>query len=317
MLGAGPGDRGSYGDGASERFDARRRGDRSATLRRPPALDRAGRPRYAHGVPDLGRFISAPLVKRTALDAGYHVLQFGLDEALVALPGQFVMMRGEGWGTAPLLPRPMSILDSGRELSVLVKVAGVGTARMASCPLGERFELLLPLGRPFGALPAEHTAVLVAGGVGVAPLVCLAERLAQRGTAGVVSLYGGRTARDLPLVERLAASSTLEIATEDGSRGTQGRVTVLVERLLERARAEGTNVMLFTCGPHRMMAAVAELAARFGAPCEASLEAPMGCGYGVCLGCPVAKKAGGYLYTCVDGPCVDASVVDWTREVFA
>ena len=90
-------------------------------------------------------------------------------------------------------------------------------------------------------------------------------------------------------------------------------MTVLLERELEKAR-EGRRV--YCCGPHPMMAAVAAMAARFGVTCDASLEAPMGCGYGVCLGCPVARADGGYLYTCVDGPCVDATTIDWSVSVF-
>ncbi|MSP25021.1 MAG: dihydroorotate dehydrogenase electron transfer subunit [Myxococcales bacterium] len=270
-----------------------------------------------------GRYFSAPLVRREELGAGYFVLAFALEHALVAEPGQFLMMRGAGWGSSPLLPRPMSVLDAGDDLTVLIKVVGEGTGRMATCPLGERYDLLAPLGKPFQLPPLTHTPVLVAGGVGVAPLVSLAERLAARSREGASTapnahgLYGGRTAADLPLAQRLAASVELEVTTEDGSQGERGRVTLVVERTLDRCRTEGRPVTVFTCGPHRMMAAVVELAARYGADCQTSLEAPMGCGYGVCLGCPVARKSGGYLYACVDGPCVDASVVDWQRDVFA
>jgi dihydroorotate dehydrogenase electron transfer subunit len=94
----------------------------------------------------------------------------------------------------------------------------------------------------------------------------------------------------------------------------RGLVTVLLERVLEES--QGRRLRVYTCGPHAMMAAVAELARRFEVPCEASLEAPMGCGYGVCLGCSVARSSGGYFYTCVDGPCVDAAAVDWQKRVF-
>lgn len=263
-----------------------------------------------------------PLGHRVQLDAGYQVLVFDAPEPMQAEAGQFAMVRSPDWGASPLLPRPMSLLGAGAEPSILIKVVGEGTRRMAEAPLGARFTLLGPLGRGWALPPADTQPMLVAGGVGVAPLVYLAEKLvaiahrAGGGRAPLVTLYGGRTVHDLPLAERLEANGELEVSTEDGSRGVRGRVTVLVERALDNARAEGRPVVLYACGPHGMMAAVAEIAARFGVTCHASLEAPMGCGYGVCLGCAVAKRNGGFLYTCVEGPCVDATSIDWKSRVF-
>ena len=253
-----------------------------------------------------------PLAAKDDLGDGYFVLRFTAAAPIVAAPGQFAMLRGALWGAAPLLPRPMSLLGAGREPSILIKVVGDGTRRMAGAAIGEKYDLLAPLGKAWSLPAASETPLLVAGGVGVAPLVYLAQAIADH-PQKAVSLYGGRSARDLPLAADLDRASRLEVATEDGSRGTTGRVTVLLERELERS---ATPVRIYTCGPHAMMAAVAAIAERFGAKCDASLEAPMGCGYGVCLGCPVAKRSGGYLYTCVDGPCVDAAAIDWTKEVF-
>jgi dihydroorotate dehydrogenase electron transfer subunit len=146
--------------------------------------------------------------------------------------------------------------------------------------------------------------VLVAGGVGVAPLLFLARELHARGIKPI-TLYGGRSDRDLPLHEDLAAVSDLRLATEDGSRGIKGRVPELLQDLLR------TPIDVFTCGPDRMMAAVAELCAAADVPCEASLETPMACGYGVCLGCPVLTTGGEYIYACTQGPCIDAKRIDW------
>lgn len=257
-----------------------------------------------------------PLVKRDDLGAGYHVLHFeAAAGGIAAQPGHFTMLRSASWESAPLLPRPMSLLTAGVSPSILIKVVGAGTKLMAQAPLGEHFSLLAPLGCAWRLPPVGHRAVLVAGGVGVAPLVFLAKHLAAAGVP-VTSLYGGRSARDLPLSEELEAAGKLAVTTEDGSRGTEGRVTLLVEQVLAQCAAAGENIKLYVCGPHGMMAAVAGLARAAGVQCDASLEAPMGCGYGVCLGCPVARVEGGYLYTCVDGPCVDAAAVDWTQGVF-
>ncbi|NUQ75218.1 MAG: dihydroorotate dehydrogenase electron transfer subunit [Polyangiaceae bacterium] len=255
------------------------------------------------------------LERREAIGHAYHVLTFDAREPLVALPGQFAMIRSAMWGDAPLLPRPMSLLTAGEKPSILIKVVGEGTARMALASPGEPFSLLAPLGLPWSHCPADHRAVLVAGGVGVAPLLFLARSLAGSSSspdALPLALYGARTHADLPLHEELAVVSELRIATEDGSRGEKGRVTVLVEKALEEIAAQGRAAKVFTCGPNAMMAAVASLCEAKGVLCEVSLETPMACGYGVCLGCPVPRRAGGFLYACTEGPCIDASAIDWS-----
>jgi dihydroorotate dehydrogenase electron transfer subunit len=222
------------------------------------------------------------------------------------------MVRSETWGDAPLLPRPMSLLTAGERPSILIKVVGEGTRRMAYSSSGESFDLLAPLGRPWSACPEDHRPILVAGGVGVAPLVYMAKdrRLAA---ARPLALYGARTQADLPLAEELDATTELRIATEDGSRGAKGRVTVLLDRALDDLVKNGGRAKVYTCGPDAMMAAVAKLCASRAVPCEVSLETPMACGYGVCLGCPVARSSGGYLYACTEGPCIDAAAIATAR----
>jgi dihydroorotate dehydrogenase electron transfer subunit len=255
------------------------------------------------------RLSRLPLQRRDAIGAAYHVLTFAADEQpLAARAGQFAMVRGAAWGDAPLLPRPMSLLTAGDRPSILVKVVGEGTRRMAHASSDEPFDLLAPLGVPFHPCPPSQRPVLVAGGVGVAPLLFLARALAAGGSRPL-SLYGGRTDKDLPLDAELAAVSELRVATEDGSRGARGRVTVLLDEALGEIPAAEARV--YTCGPEAMMAAVARLCERRGVPCEASLETPMACGYGVCLGCPVPRREGGYLYACTEGPCVDAATIAW------
>lgn len=252
------------------------------------------------------------LHRREAIGLAYHVLTFESDAPIDVAAGQFAMVRSEAWGAAPLLPRPMSLLTGGRRPSILIKVVGEGTRRMAVASNGEPFLLLAPLGRPWSPVPQGHRPVLVAGGVGVAPLLFFARELAASGGPRPLVLYGGRTALDLPLSDELAAVAELRVATEDGSRGTEGRVTVLLAAALDELGVHMQDVKVYTCGPHGMMAAVAAMC-RGRAPCEVSLETPMGCGYGVCLGCPVPKAAGGFLYACTEGPCVDASAIDWGR----
>jgi dihydroorotate dehydrogenase electron transfer subunit len=253
------------------------------------------------------RLVTLPLLRRESIGDSYHVLTFDDPEGSVALPGQFVMVRGAEWGDAPLLPRPMSYLTAGTTPSILIKVIGEGTLRMGRAEPGEPFTLLGPLGLPWRAPSPGRRPVLVAGGVGIAPLLFLAHALAAGNGPKPLAVYGGRSARDLPLDDELQALTELTVTTEDGSRGTKGRVTDVLKELL------GSDHEVFTCGPDRMMAKVAELCASRDVPCEVSLETPMACGYGVCLGCPVPVTDGGYLYACTQGPCVDARRVDWSR----
>jgi dihydroorotate dehydrogenase electron transfer subunit len=247
--------------------------------------------------------VTVPLLRRESIGEHYHVLTFDTPRGIPALPGQFTMLRGAEWGDAPLLPRPMSYLTGGTRPSVLIKVFGEGTARMARAEPGEPFTLLGPLGNTWHAPLAGRRPLLVAGGVGIAPLLFLARTLLASGQRARV-LYGGRTARELPLEDELSEVADVVLTTEDGSRGTRGRVTDALVSLLPDAD-------VFTCGPDRMMAAVARLCAENDVPCEASLETPMACGYGVCLGCPVPTTDGSYLYACMQGPCVDARRIAW------
>ncbi len=266
------------------------------------------------------RLWTAPLQHREAIGSAYHVLTFATPEPIAALPGQFAMIRSATWGSDPLLPRPMSLLTAGERPSILIKVVGQGTRRMANASSGEVFELLAPLGRPWTDFDVERApvaasarrAILVAGGVGVAPLLFLARELAARDPSRKpLALYGSRSIADLPLDAELAAVSELRIATEDGSRGTRGRVTVILEEALREHAAEGRPVKVYTCGPEAMMAAVATLCESLDVPCEVSLETPMACGYGVCLGCPVPRSSSGFLYACTEGPCIDAAAIAW------
>lgn len=240
---------------------------------------------------------------RTA-GAGYAFVVLDDPAAPPARPGQFVMVHGP-WGEAPLLPRPMSLRSAGPRPELLVKVVGEGTRRLCAASPGDPIDVLGPLGTAFEDPPAGAQVVLVGGGVGVAPLWFWAEEWAKRGGPRPTFLYGGRGAQDLPGSEQIAALADLVVTTEDGSRGRAGRVTVALAEHL------GPGAVVYTCGPSPMMAAVARLAAQAGAACVASLEAPMACGFGVCLGCAVRRAGGGYLYCCVQGPVVDARTIDW------
>ena len=221
--------------------------------------------------------------------------------------------RGGAARTDPLLPRPMAIYrerrrPGGADVEILYKVVGRGTALLADATPGQRIDVVGPLGRPFGMPAADERAVIVAGGTGIASVYELAVRLAADGE--VVVLLGARSAEDLMAEADFAELDVeLRVATEDGSAGTRGLVT----RLLEPALEGGKPARVYACGPTAMMRAVASLAAERGRPCVVSLENPMACGFGVCLGCAAPRVGGGFSLVCRDGPTFDAATVDWER----
>jgi dihydroorotate dehydrogenase electron transfer subunit len=260
-----------------------------------------------------------PLVAREVLGEAYFLLTFRHPEAArEARPGQFVMIKA-GVSAEPPLRRPFSILstDPAREaVTLFVKAIGPGSRRLCAMAEGEEAQCLGPLGRPFSAPPAGVEALLVAGGYGVAPLRFLGDEL--RATGGRATLfYGGRTAGDLVLLDRIDGRGlTVVPATEDGSLGAPGRVTVALEAYLDAARGA---VRLYACGPGAMMHAVARIADARALDAEVSLESWMGCGVGTCLGCVVrvqspAEERWKYRCACTEGPVFDSARVLWPGE---
>ena len=262
--------------------------------------------------------VLAEILINRALSADYNVVEFAApDLARLAEPGQFVMVKTSHGGD-PLLRRPFSIFEVLRDpngtptgVSILNKRVGIGTGLIYQAKTGDRLSLLGPLGQPWPAVAAdEHW--MVAGGVGLAPFVTLAERLAKSGTA-MRLFYGGRSASDLyyaTLFEALGA--TLVLTTEDGTLGEQGRVTGPLERALQSRGS--ANVTLYTCGPTPMMRAVSALGATYQCRTYVSLEQVMGCGMGGCYSCVVPVNEDGhphFVRSCIEGPVFDASRLVW------
>lgn len=233
--------------------------------------------------------------------------------AQTARPGQFVMLRVAP-GTDPLLARPFSIHGAaGDELLILYKVVGRGTGILSQVRKGKTLFLWGPLGRGFDL--AGERPVLVAGGMGIAPLAFAARWLRDQGrTAGFCGGLPGLSGWEeltRGLEEELAGSVALAWASEDGSLGRRGLVTDLLSDTL--AAAAGSSDSVLACGPMPMLRAVARVCAQHGVACQVSLEAPMACGLGACLGCAVPAAGGGYLRACQEGPVLAAAAVDWER----
>jgi dihydroorotate dehydrogenase electron transfer subunit len=265
--------------------------------------------------------VDAPVISNTRLSGDYSVLALAAPEvASLAEPGQFVMIK-PCTGVDPLLRRPFSIFEILRDangmpigITLLNKRIGVGTSLLYDATPGTRLGCLGPLGRPFEAVAPPAEAWMVAGGVGLAPFVTMAEALQARRTKARL-FYGARKSSDLThvdLFERLGVEPVL--ATEDGSRGTHGFVTSALEAAL-RGTPRTQEVRVYACGPTPMMHAVARLAAAHGRRCDVSLEQVMGCGLGGCYSCVVlTRTAGGpphFVRSCIDGPVFDSTRILW------
>jgi dihydroorotate dehydrogenase electron transfer subunit len=249
----------------------------------------------------------APPARRTAhvtsveqLGA-YHLVR-ALDSGGPAhpQPGQFYMLSSaEGWGGGdderPYLPRAFSYARVREgELSFLLEVVGPGTARLARLRPGDGLALVGPLGLGWTA-PREGTRpLLVGGGIGAAPLICLEEELDSP-----TVLLGFRSAAHAQAAALFARSP--ELATDDGSAGRQALVTDLLREQLDEEPA----ATVFGCGPHAMLESVRAICADAGVPAQLALESGMACGFGACFGCVVATRDG-YIRLCVDGPVLDA-----------
>ncbi len=260
--------------------------------------------------------------------------------AKIAKPGQFVHIKCSDNNT-PLLRRPFSIHSVSKEkntLKILYEVLGKGTEFLSEKKAGDFLDVIGPLGNGFnyqlsrmqlpkgvtlrdpevtprqllhsGPITSHQSPVLVAGGMGVAPLLFLAKELTTHYSLLTTVLIGART-KDLILCkdEFKKLGCDVKIATDDGSLGFKGKVTDLLKSLLSVAMCN-LPFAIFACGPSAMLKEVSKIAKQHRINCQVSLEEIIACGVGVCLGCAVSTK-GGYKLVCKDGPVFNADEIVW------
>jgi dihydroorotate dehydrogenase electron transfer subunit len=248
------------------------------------------------------------------------------EQARLVRPGQFIMLKCvENVDDSPLLRRPFTIFNIHRNarsgkpagLELLVKDVGAGTHKLVQTRPGQLLDCLGPQGRGFQVTSEmknrTEIACIVAGGVGIAPLFLLAQALLTYHVKPIL-FYGGAGIKDLVLreyFERLGIETIY--ATEDGSLGERGLVTLPLAQFLKLHARK--NIRVYTCGPWGMMKAVHTLSVQYNLQCEASLEARMGCSLGACLGCVVGSRyrqgEAQYLRVCQDGPVINSRLIDW------
>ncbi len=217
---------------------------------------------------------------------------------------------------SPLLGRPFSIYSLVKEkghavgIELLIKVVGAGTDRLAGLKEGAEVALLGPLGNGFDFHPDAGRHFLVAGGIGVAPLVFLAEEMIARGVSArqCEIFIGGRSPADLLGIDQFNnLNLPVHLVTEDGSTGEKGLVTTRVEQVIKIRRPD----QVYACGPWTMLAVLAGIVERHRISCQVSIETMMGCGMGACLSCvvPTRDPSIPYRHACTDGPVMDTRLI--------
>jgi dihydroorotate dehydrogenase electron transfer subunit len=262
--------------------------------------------------------VEARVIRNTRLSPDYNVITLAAPEIAAATqPGQFVMVRSSH-GTDPLLRRPFSVFElirSGNRvegLSLLSKRIGVTTRLLYDAVEGDVISCLGPLGRPFDAVSPPTEAWMVAGGVGLAPFATLTEALQERGTKTTL-FYGARTGIELFYLDWFASRGVpIVLSTEDGSKGERGRITTPLDQALRRSDGE---IMIYACGPEKMLEAVSHIAGLHKRPAQVSVERVMGCGMGGCYSCVISvREPGGghhYVRSCLAGPVFTAADLVW------
>ena len=250
-----------------------------------------------------------------------------------ALPGQFIMMRKQGVKD-PLLSRPLSIYgfyqtEAGCVFDFLYRVVGKGTHALSRLNCGDTVDILGPLGKPFVLAPERKHILLVAGGIGVAPLSYFAEYLAKEfgkfenrampaENRKITFYLGATTSASLVGLSKIKRfCHHVKLATDDGSVGFHGTVTELLRCDLEKC--DSGELCIFSCGPKPMIKSLAKIMSSIPAPCQVSVEERMACGIGACLGCSVKVRTAegdgwSYSQVCIDGPVFDIRDIMWDDQ---
>lgn len=216
-------------------------------------------------------------------------------------PGQFINIKIQN-GMYPLLRRPFSVAYKRQDIvTIIFDVVGEGTRILSEKGPGDTVDALGPLGQPFTIPDPGSTAVLAAGGLGMAPMPVLTQALRERGITNIETFLGARS-EDYLVDYNLV---NVHYATDDNSKGFHGTVVSLLDQWLEENTDKSVNV--FACGPNPMLRALQSALTKRSLSGQVSLECIMACGVGICQGCPVESVNGEkkYRLVCKDGPVFD------------
>jgi dihydroorotate dehydrogenase electron transfer subunit len=242
----------------------------------------------------------------------------GLDSSEIVTgsrPGQFVMVRVESH-LDPLLRRPFSIcgVRDNNLFYILYRVVGRGTAILSQKREGENLSILGPLGKGFDLKKTEGKAVLVSGGIGIAPLIFLAQVMKGRDMEFMAGFSSSAEIIDPGNIG--FSANNISLATDDGTKGYAGTVTDLLEKFLKKQSGQITTFSLYSCGPSPMLKRIASIAIDYNITCQVSMETAMACGLGACQGCAVKassfEDAPLYYRVCKEGPVFGSDRIDWS-----
>lgn len=260
--------------------------------------------------------MKAQVFSNHCIKGSYFKLIIKPIQSVKSVPGQFIMLKPEeSASTGIFLPRPFSIhrMTDDVFIEILYKVIGKGTEFLSKLVSADEIEFLGPFGNGFqidtGNKPDEF--IVVAGGIGVAPLLSLTELIRFNYPETSLKVFlGGRGIDDLLCVDELEKFSTeVVIATQDGTAGVKGYVTDALEEYL-RQIDPGRRRILYSCGPNPMLSKIYDIVSGSNMEIFFSLEANMACGMGLCMGCAVRKRGGGYYLVCKDGPVFDGDMIE-------
>ncbi len=248
------------------------------------------------------------VINNRTVNKDYYILEVECSHDISnILPGQFVELLVEDTRNA-FLRRPISIYDVHPErntMDLLIQIVGEGTRLLSKLKKGDYVDVMYPLGKSFSIIDSGKKALLVGGGVGVAPLLYLAKKL-QKNNVEVHILLGGRGNDNIIETSNFKKYGKIYVSTEDASIGEKGFVTQ------HSIMQESDFDMIYSCGPDPMMRAVAKIASQNNINCEVSLENMMACGIGACL-CCVTPTTSGHQCVCTDGPVFNTEVLEWNK----
>ena len=254
---------------------------------------------------------TARIIANDRIGEGFFEMSLAWDfGAPVPAPGQFLTVRAGG-GAVPLLRRPFAFagFDAGSSsATVIYQKRGPGTELLAAARPGDAgLDVIGPLGTPFVIDADRQKHVIVAGGVGLGPMLFLSSALKSRNIPARF-IFGCRNKSLVPDT-KIFTDADPQICTDDGGAGFRGTAADYINANISL----DTNTTVYACGPLPMLKSVNRIARSSGARCLVSLEAVMACGVGACMGCAVPVAGGGYARVCKEGPVFDGGGGLWER----
>lgn len=253
--------------------------------------------------------VKADVISKEEISPGvFNLTLISPEISRSAKPGQFVHVLCGDQNDKFLLRRPFSIhrVVPGRAFEILFQVVGGGTDKLSRVRIHDALDIIGPLGTGFKYSPEIKSALLLAGGLGVAPLLFLAEELTENNVMFYAMLGAKTRTKLLRYIDFKRLAKKTFAATEDGSFGHDGTVVALLNRTVHQLRPQ----VIYACGPEKMLQKISETAEDFGIDCQVSIETKMACGIGACLGCTYATKQG-FKLTCKDGPVFNGRDIVW------